>query len=196
MKKMGLKPIYDVFDKKAAKDNVSKENYTLVYNGIAETYVRCLSGLVVAIIIIAPTIFVSAYIYLCYSEGNIDLKTYFNILLIPHTSLELLIMLPTLFLLKVASYSFISKYVLRIYKHNSKTQYIGVYINPVFPWKNITCQFNQAIKLPDGKNFIVPWHKEYYRISGYKSIILKERFRRPIDYDRMIGLKKSMDDDE
>lgn len=194
MKKMGLKPMYDAYNKKAAKDQVSPTEYTLIYNSTGETYVRYLSGIVVAVIILVPSIFVGVYLYILFTEGKIDLKTYLEILLIPHTTLELMIMIPTLFFLKLASYSFISKYVLRIYRHNTKTQHIGVYINPFVPWKNILCQFEKAEKLPDSKYVFIPWYKEYHKLSGYKSIILKDRFRRPIDYDRMLGIASSMDD--
>lgn len=195
MKKMGLKPMYDVYNKKAAKDQVSPAEYTLIYGGTGELYVRYLSGAVMAALIAVPSIFVVAYLYIVFTEGKIDLKTYLKILSIPHSSLELMVMIPTLFLLKIASYCFVSKYVLRIYRHNSKSQYVGVFINPVLPWKNVTCLFDKAIKLPDGKNFLIPWHKEYYRLAGYKSIILRERFRRPIDYERMLGTEIAMDDE-
>lgn len=194
MKKMGLNPIYDVYSKKAAKDQVLSTEYTLIYNGIGERYVRYLSGVVVAIIILIPLVLIGAYLYILLTEGKIDLKTYLEILLIPHSTVELMIMIPTLFLLKLASYSFISKYVLRIYRHNTKTQHIGIYINPLLPWKNISCPFERAEKLPESKNVFIPWHKEYYRLGGYKSIILRERFRRPIDYDRMLGVVNSIDD--
>jgi len=103
-------------------------------------------------------------------------------------------MIPTLFLLKIASYSFVSKYVLRIYRHKIKRQYVGVFINPILPWKNIKCKFETAIKLPDSINVFIPWHKEYYRLAGHKSIVLRERFKRPIDYDRMLGLVKTLDE--
>jgi len=194
MKKTGLKPGYDVYNKKAAKDKVSPTEYELVYIGNGEKYVRMLSGIVVVAMIFVPSVFIFGYVYLLFTEESIDLLTYYNILLIPHTSFELIILMTTLFCLKIASYSFISKFVLRIYKHTTKTQYVGVFINPLLPWKNITCTFDKAIKLPDGINFLIPWHKEYHRLAGYKSIILKERFRRPIDYDRMIGKIKTMDD--
>lgn len=194
MKKMGLKPGYDVYNKKAAKDKVSPTEYELVYIGNGEKYVRMLSGVLIAAIIFVPSLFIIGYVYLFFTEESIDLKTYYNVMLIPHTSFELMILLTTLFCLKIASYSFISKFVLRIYKHNTKTQYVGVFINPVLPWKNITCTFDRAIKLPDGKNVLIPWHKEYYKLAGYKSIVLKERFRRPIDYDRMLGKMKTMDE--
>ncbi|KAL5244398.1 hypothetical protein ACI65C_011808 [Semiaphis heraclei] len=115
MKKMGLKPIYDVYNKKAAQDRVSPSEYELIYNGTGE-------------------------------------------------------------------------------RHNTKRQYVGVYINPILPWKNITCTFETAIKLPDSINVFIPWHKEYYRLAGHKSIILRERFKRPIDYDRMLGLVKALDE--
>lgn len=103
-------------------------------------------------------------------------------------------MLSVLFTLKITSYSFISKYVLRIYRHNTKRQYVGVFIHPILPWKNMTYTFDKAIKLPDGKFTLVPWYKEYYKLAGNKAIVLRERFRRPIDYDRMIGLEKTMDE--
>lgn len=194
MKKMGLNPIYDVYNKKAAKDQVLSTEYTLIYNGIGESYVRYLSGIVVAVIILIPSVSIGTYLYLLLTEGKIDFKTYLEILLIPHSALELMIMIPTLFLLKLAAYSFISKYVLRIYRHNTKTQHIGVYINPFLPWKNISCRFERAEKLPESKFVFIPWYKEYYKLGGYKSIILRERFRRPIDYDRMLGTVKSIDD--
>lgn len=194
MKKMGFKQIYDVYDKKAAKDKVSPTEYMLVYNGVGEMYVRYLSAAVVAASVILPSVFVYTYVYLLFTEGHIDLNTYFNILLIPHSAVELIIMLSVLFSLKLASYSFITKYVLRIYKHHMKKQYIGVFINPLFPWKNITCTFDKAIKLPNGKITLIPWYNEYYKLAGNKSIVLRERFRRPIDYDRMLGLEKSMDE--
>lgn len=194
MKKMGLKPMYDVYKKKAAKDNVSPTEYELIYNGTGELYVRYLSGIVIATIILIPSVFIFGYIYTICTEGIVDFKTYLNILTLPHSIIELAIMLPTLLLLKVMSYSFISKYVLRIYRHNTKTQHIGVFINPFLPWKNVSCTFKTAIKLPDGKLHIIPWYKEYYQLSGYKSIILQNRFRRPIDHDRMIGIVKTIDE--
>lgn len=194
MKKMGLKPIYDMYNKKAAKDGISSTEYELLYQGTGEVYVRWLSGIVVVAMAIVPSVFIFSYLYIVFTEGKIDLKTYLDFMFIPNSLLELAFMLPSLFLLKLASYSFISKYVLRIYRHNSRNQYVSVYIHPVLPWKNITCSFDKAIKLPNGKNFLVPWHKEYYRLAGYKSIVLKERFRRPVDYDRMLGLVKTMDD--
>lgn len=194
MKKMGLKPTYDIYNKKAAKDGVSPTEYVLLYQGTGEVYVRWLSGIVVVAMMVLPSVFIFSYLYLVFTEEKINLETYLDFMFIPHSALQLAVMLPTLFLLKLASYSFISKYVLRIYRHNAREQYVSVYINPVLPWKNVTCSFEQAIKLPDGKNFLIPWHKEYYRLAGYKSIVLKERFRRPIDYDRMLGLVKTMDD--
>lgn len=195
MKKMGLNPMYDVYNKKAAKDRLSPTEYTLIYSGTGELYVRYLCGAVMAALITVPSVFVLAYFYILFTERKIDLNTYLEVLAIPHSSLELMVMIPSLFLLKIASYSFISKYVLRIYRHNTKSQYVGVYVNPVLPWKNITCQFDTATKLPDGKNFLVPWHKEYYKLAGYKSIVLRERFRRPIDYERMLGTERTMDDE-
>uniref|UniRef100_A0A2S2P2V7 Transmembrane protein n=1 Tax=Schizaphis graminum TaxID=13262 RepID=A0A2S2P2V7_SCHGA len=188
MKKMGEKPVYQVYNKKAAQDRVSPTEYELIYNGTGETYARCLSGMVIAAIIVLPSTFIGAYLYILITEGNIDLQTYLDIMLIPNSTLELMIMIPVLLLLKIVSYSFISKYVLRIYKHNTKRQYVGVYINPILPWKNLTCTFETAIKLPDSINVFIPWHKEYYRLAGHKSIILRERFKRPIDYDKMLGL--------
>jgi len=194
MKKMGLKPRYDVYDKKALKDQVSPTEYELIYIGHGEKYVRMLSGIVITAMVLLPSFFVIGYVYLLITEGPIDLKTYFKILLIPHTFFELAFMIVTLFCLKMASYSFISKYVLRIYKHNIKTQYIGVFINPFLPWKNIMHTFDVAVKLPNGINYLLPWNKEYHKLAGYKSIVLKERFRRPVDYDRMIGKIKAMDE--
>lgn len=194
MKKTSLKSIYDVYKKKAAKDKVSSTEYELIYNGTGETYVRCLSGIIVASVIFIPSVLIIGYIYTLFTEGKVNLKTYLDVLLIPHSATELAIMLPVLFLLKIMSYNFISKYVLRVYRHNTKTQHIGVYINPILPWKNISCTFETAIKLPDGKLNIIPWNKEYYQLSGYKSIILKDRFKRPIDHDRMVGLVKPLDE--
>lgn len=194
MKKMGLDPKYNVYDKKAAQDHVSPAEYELVYQGTGEKYVRWLSGMVVVALTIVPTVFVLSYAYLAYTEGQIDFKTYLNLLFLPGSAFEVVVLLSVLFVMKIASYSFISKYVLRIYRHNSNAEYVGVYINPFVPWKNVTCRFDRAVKLPDGKIFIVPWHKEYYRLAGHKSIILKERFRRPIDYDRMLGLEKTLDE--
>ncbi|XP_022172393.1 uncharacterized protein LOC111035178 [Myzus persicae] len=194
MKKMGMKPIYEVYNKKAAQDRVSPSEYELIYNGTGETYARCLSGIVIAAIVVLPSTFIIAYFYILLTEGKIDLQTYLDILLIPNSTFELMIMIPTLFLLKIVSYNFISKYVLRIYRHNTKRQYVGVYINPILPWKNITCTFETAIKLPDSINVFIPWHKEYYRLAGHKSIVLRERFKRPIDYDRMLGLVKALDE--
>lgn len=193
MKKIGLKPMYDIYNKKAAKDNISPTEYALIYNGTGEKYVRSLSGIVIVAMIIVPTVLIGTYIYILFTRGQIDLRTYLNILFIPNSILETAIMLFILFSMKLVSYSFISKYVLRIYKHNTKSQYIGVFINPFLPWKNITCTFEKGIKLPNGKIFIVPWYKEYYKIAGNKSIILKDRFRRPIDYDRMLGIDKAWD---
>lgn len=193
MKKMGLKPIYDVYNKKAAKDNISPTEYELIYNGTGEMYVRSLSGILLVALTVVPATLVIGYIQTLLTEGNVDFKTYLEVLLLPHTSVELAVMLPALFLMKIVSYGFISKYVLRVYRHNIKTEHIGVYINPLLPWKNIRCSFKTAIKLPDGKLHIVPWHKEYYQLAGYKSIILKDRFRRPIDHDLMLGLVKPMD---
>lgn len=193
MKKMGEKPAYNVYNKKATQDRVSPTEYELIYNGTGETYARLLSGMVIAAIIVLPSTFIITYLYVLFTEGKIDLQTYLDILLLPNSTWELLIMIPVLFLLKIVSYNFISKYVVRIYKHNAKKQYVGVYINPVLPWKNITCTFETAIKLPDSINVFVPWHKEYYRLAGHKSIVLRERFKRPIDYDRMIGLVKTLD---
>lgn len=192
-KALGLKPVYDSYDKKAAKDRVSPTEYELIYHGPGETYARYLSGITVAAMIFLPTIFISTYVYTWFSHGEIDMKTFLELMLLPNSALEIMIMVPTLLLLKFASLSFISKYVLRIYKHNSKSQYICMYINPFLPWNNISCKFDRAYKLPDGKLIIVPWYKEYHKLAGYKSIILKERFRRPIDYDRMLGIEQKMD---
>jgi hypothetical protein len=194
MKKMGLKPIYDMYNKKAAKDGVSPTEYVLIYQGTGEVYVRWLSGIVVFAMVFVPSVFIFTYMYTMFTTERIDLRTYLDLMFIPNSGLELAFMVPSIFLMKMASYSFISKYVLRIYRHNVREQYISVYINPVLPWKNVNCSFEKAIKLPNSKNFIIPWHKDYYRIAGYKSIILKERFRRPIDYERMLGLVKTMDD--
>lgn len=194
MKKMGLKPMYDMYNKKAAKDGVSPTEYVLIYQGTGDVYVRWLSGMVIVAIIVLPSVFLFTYLYAMVTTKKIDLQTYLDLMFVPHSGLELAFMIPTIFLLKLASYSFISKYVLRIYRHNVREQYISVYINPFLPWKNITCSFEKAIKLPNSKMFIIPWHKDYYRIAGYKSIILKERFRRPIDYERMLGLVKTLDD--
>jgi hypothetical protein len=193
MKKMGEKPVYQVYNKKAAQDRVSPTEYELIYNGTGETYARCLSGMVIAAIIVLPSTFIGAYLYILFTVGKIDLQTYLDIMLIPNSTLELMIMIPVLLLLKIVSYNFISKYVLRIYKHNTNRQYVGVYINPILPWKNLTCTFETAIKLPDSINVFIPWHKEYYRLAGHKSIVLRERFKRPIDYDKMLGLVKELD---
>ncbi|NP_001288020.1 uncharacterized protein LOC103311794 [Acyrthosiphon pisum] len=191
MKKMG---IYEVYNKKAVQDRVSPSEYELIYNGTGEMYARWLSGIVIAAIIVLPSTFIIAYFYILFTEGKIDLQTYLDILLIPNSTFELMIMIPVLFLMKIVSYNFISKYVLRIYRHNTKRQYVGVYINPILPWKNITCTFETAIKLPDSINVFIPWHKEYYRLAGHKSIVLRERFKRPVDYDRMLGLVKTLDE--
>lgn len=196
MKKMGLKPIYDVYKKKAAKDNVSSTDYELVYNGTGEKYVRYLSGILSLAVVSLPSVFVGSYVYLLFTNGYISLKTYFDILCLPQSAFEVMIFLLVLFILKIGSYGFISKYVLRIYRHNMKMQHACVYIHPIFPWKNITTIFDKAIKLPDGKNFLVPWHKEYYQLGGYKAIVLRERFRRPIDYDRMLGKVKTLDENQ
>lgn len=194
MKKNSLKSIYDVYNKKAAKDKVSSTEYELIYNGSGETYVRCLSGIIIASIIFIPSSVIIGYIYTLFTDGKVNLKTYLDVLLIPHSAIELGIMFLVLFILKVMSYNFISKYVLRVYRHNTRTQHIGVYINPILPWKNISCTFETATKLPDGKLNIIPWNKEYYQLSGYKSIILKDRFKRPVDHDRMVGLVKPLDE--
>ncbi|VVC44065.1 Hypothetical protein CINCED_3A012193 [Cinara cedri] len=193
MKKMGLKPIYDVYNKKAAKDNISPTEYELIYNGTGEMYVRSLSGILIVAVTIIPTSLIFGYIYTLLNEGNTNFKTYLEVLVLPHTSMELAILFPILVFMKIMSYSFISKYVLRVYRHNMKEQHVGVFINPILPWKNIRCNFKTAIKLPDGKLHIVPWYKEYHQLSGYKSIILRERFRRPVDYDRMLGLVEPTD---
>ncbi|XP_050432004.1 uncharacterized protein LOC126840368 [Adelges cooleyi] len=190
MKKVGLEPLYDNYKKRAIKDNISSNEFELIYNGIGETYARCLSGIVISALILLPTVFTGAYLYLLISEGSINLKTYFEILLLPHSAIEVFLLLTTMFSLKLASYSFISKYVVRIYKHNIKPQYACVYINPILPWKNITVMTDKAIKLPNGKISLVPWYKEYYELGGYKSIVLKERFRRPIDIDRMTNTEE------
>lgn len=193
-KAMGLKPVYDSYDKKASKDRVSPTEYELIYHGTGETYVRYLSGITVGAMIILPTVFISTYVYILFSHGEIDMKTFLEFMLLPNSSLEIMIMVPTLFLLKFASFSFISKFVLRIYKHNSKSEYICVYVNPFLPWNNITCKFDRAFKLPDSKLIFVPWYREYHKLAGYKSIVLKEKFRRPVDYDRMIGTEKTIDE--
>lgn len=191
MKKMGLNPVYDSYNKKAAKDRVSPTQYELIYHGTGENYVRYLSGITVAAMVILPTIFISSYVYIFFSHGEIDMKTFLELMLLPHTTLEIMIMVPTLILLKLASFSFISKYVLRIYKHQTKSQYVCVYVNPFLPWNNITCNFDRAFKLPDSKLVFIPWSREYHKLAGYKSIVLKERFRRPIDYERMLGIEKT-----
>lgn len=188
MKKVGLKPMYDLYSKTASKDNVSPLEYELVYIGSSELYVRCLSGAIIAAMIFVPSIFGFSFLYLWFTEEQLDLKTYLEVMALPHSIVEISIILTALVLMKIASYSFISKYVLRIYRHHTKTHHIGVYINPILPWKNILCTFETAIKLPDSKISVIPWHKEYYNISGYKSIILRERFRRPVDYDKMLGM--------
>ncbi|XP_025198652.1 uncharacterized protein LOC112596975 [Melanaphis sacchari] len=194
MKKMGEKPIYEVYNKKAAQDKVSPSEYELIYSGTGQTYARCLGGITIFAMIVLPSTFFIAYLYVLLTEGKVDLQTFLDILLMPNSTMELIIMISTLFLLKIASYSFISKYVLRIYRHNAKRQYVGVYINPILPWKNITCTFETAIKLPNSRQVFIPWHKEYYRLAGHKSIVLRERFKRPIDYDRMLGLVKTLDE--
>lgn len=186
--------IYEVYNKKAAQDRVSPTEYELIYNGTGENYARCLSGAIIVAITILPSIFIIGYFYILFTEEKMDLQTYLDILLIPSSSLELMVMIPSLFLLKIVSYNFISKYVLRIYRHNTKRQYVGVYINPILPWKNVTSTFETAMKLPDSKMVFIPWHKEYYRLAGHKSIVLRERFKRPIDYDRMLGLVKTLDE--
>lgn len=186
--------MYDVYDKKAAKDNISPAEYTLIYNGTGETYVRWLSGILIATIVVMPTVFATAYVYMWYTEGCIEFKTFLEILFLSHTQLEVYVMLGALVFLKLGSHSFISKYVLRIYKHNIKNRYIGVYINPILPWKSVTCPFDKATKLPNGWNFLAPWYTEYYKLAGNKSIVLRERFRRPIDYDRMVGIRNTKDE--
>ncbi|XP_050541852.1 uncharacterized protein LOC126905818 [Daktulosphaira vitifoliae] len=193
MKKVGLNPIYDTYQKKAAKDNISPSEYELIYNGTGENYVRWLSGIVISALIILPTSFIGAYFYIFLTEKSIDLDTYFKVLLIPHSAFEVSVILIIMFSLKLASYSFISKYVLRIYKHSIKNEYACVFINPILPWKNITVLTDNAIKLPNGYIPLVPWYKEYYKLGGYKSIILRERFRRPIDLDRMLNKEKKND---
>lgn len=195
IKKMGLNPMYNVYNKKAAKDNISPTEYELVYNGIGENYVRSLSGIVIGSMIFVPSIYIFSYFYLMLTEGYINFETYLKILLLPTSGIELIALISTLVLFKIASYSFVSKYVLRIYRHNMKAHHACVYINPVLPWKSITVTFDKGTKLPDSKMFLIPWHKEYYKLGGYKSIVLRERFRRPIDYDRMLGIEKRMDDD-
>lgn len=193
MKKVGLKPMYDLYTKKASKDNISPLEYELVYIGSSEMYVRCLSGAIIAATVFVPSLFGFSYLYLWFTEERFDFKSYLEILALPQSGTELAIILTALVLMKIVSYSFISKYVLRIYRHHTKTNHIGVYINPFLPWKNFTCVFDTAIKLPNSKNFIIPWHKEYYTISGHKSIILRERFKRPIDYDKLLGINKTME---
>lgn len=191
MKKTGLNPIYDVYNKKAAKDSISPTEYALIYNGTGEMYVRTLSGIVIIAMIIIPTVLIGIYIYILFTKEQINFRIYLDTLFIPNSINETAIMLFVLFSMKLVSYSFISKYVLRIYKHNTKSQYMGIFINPLLPWKNITCTFEKGIKLPDSKIFIIPWYKEYHKIAGIKSIILRDRFRRPIDYDRMLGINKA-----
>lgn len=156
-KKMGLKLIYDMYD----RDTFSPTEYMLVYNGTGETYVRCLSGIIVILVIAVPSVYIYWYGHILFTKGYIDLNGYLNSFCTVLALIKLL-----------ASYSFPLKYVIRNYKHNTKRQYAGVIINLILPWKNIICIFNKAIKFPNGKFTFVPWYKEYYDLDGHKSIKL------------------------
>uniref|UniRef100_A0A1B6MNF0 Uncharacterized protein n=1 Tax=Graphocephala atropunctata TaxID=36148 RepID=A0A1B6MNF0_9HEMI len=161
------------------------EHYELIYKAPMEATFRVVYPVVLLVTIAAPTYVLYHYLK---EEKQELIKEYNNIKFL-NPSNELMFFLAMSSVFAVAVFGLIFKFPFRVYKHNTKQEYIAMFLSVVPPMLR-KFHFKSAAKTKFKNPFYSMMDGHHYYLDKRRGFLMAHYFRVPADLFEMMGDEK------